>query len=104
MGFLKRLVMGRWIARWLLRGSPLAVTLKLGGVALWGVWRWRRDERRRRLEQQKREIDADYEVVPPGRLETGPARNPGEREGYGPDDASRAHRESIRSDPREETS
>jgi hypothetical protein len=103
VGLLKRLVMGRWLARWLLRGSPLSVGLKLGGVALWGVWRWRRDERRRRQEQREKEIDADYEVVPPGRLETGPPRNPGERPGYGRGNASRKHRESIRSDPREET-
>jgi hypothetical protein len=96
--------MGRWLARWLLRGSPTSVALKLGGVALWGVWRWRRDERRRRQERQQKEIDADYEVVPPGRLETGPSRNQVGTEGYGRDDASRSHRESIRSDPREETS
>jgi hypothetical protein len=104
VGLLKRLVMGRWLTRWLLRGSPLSVGLKLGGVALWGVWRWRRDERRRRLEQRRKEIDAEYEVVPPGRLETGPSRNPAETPGYGPDTASRTHRESIRSDPQEETS
>ena len=103
MGLLKRLVMGRWLARWLMRGSPLSVALKLGGVALWGVWRWRRDERRRRLEQGRKEIDADYEVVPPGRIETGPTRNPPATPVYGPDNASRTHRESIRSDPREET-
>ena len=34
----------------------------------------------------------------------GPARNPAEQEGYRPDNASRAHRESIRSDLEEETS
>lgn len=103
MGLLKKLVMGRWAARWLLRGSPLSVALKLGGVALWGAWRWRRDERRRRQEQREKEIDADYEVVPPGHLETGPSRNPAETRGYGLDNASRTPRESIRSDPREET-
>lgn len=104
MAWLKRLVLGRWLARWLLRGSPASVALKMGGVALWGVWRWRRDERRRRLEERRKEIDADYEVVPPAGLETGSSRNRGEPLGYGPDNASRTHRESIRSDPDEETS
>lgn len=103
MGVLRRLVMGRWLARWLLRGSPLAVALKLGGVALWGVWRWRREERRQRLMRRRREIDADYEIVPPGRLETGPTRNPAGTPGYGADEPSREPRESIRTDPREET-
>ena len=104
MGWLRNVVMGRWLARWLLRGSPLAVALKLGGVALWGVWRWRRDERRRKLAEREREIDADYEIVPHDRLDTGPSRNPVDAPGYGRDDTSRTYRESIRSDPREETS
>ena len=102
MGALKKLVLGRWLARWLLRGSPLSVALKMGVLALWGVWRWRRDERRRRSERRQREIDADYEVVPPDRLEAGPARNRTETSGYGPDETSRGARESIRIDPREE--
>src|SRR5688500_685473 len=67
MGGLRNVVVGRWLVRWLLRGSPVAVVLKLAGVALWGAWRWRR-ERRAEEARRPKELRADYEVVPPGRL------------------------------------
>ena len=67
MGALRNVVVGRWLVRWLLRGSPVAVVLKLAGVALWGAWKWRR-ERRAEEARRPKERPADYEIVPPGRL------------------------------------
>lgn len=105
MGLLKKLFLGRWFARWLLRGGPGAIALKLAGVALWGVWRWRRDERRLERERRRLEIEADYEVVPQDRLDPGrTARNRGEAGGYGVDTTSEAHEKPIPFDPEEETS
>lgn len=105
MGLLKKLFLGRWFARWLLRGGPGSIALKLAGVALWGVWRWRRDEKRLEQEQRRLEIDADYEVVPEGRLDSGTsARNRGDVAGYGADNTSQTDGEPIPFDPQEETS
>lgn len=36
---------------------------KLAGVALWGAWKWRREQRRLERETRAREIEADYEVL-----------------------------------------
>lgn len=105
VGLLKKLFLGRWFARWLLRGGPWSVALKLAGVALWGAWRWRRDEKRLEQERRRLEIDADYEVVPEGRLEPGSnAGNPHPRQGYRPDNTSQSHGEPMSFDRREETS
>jgi hypothetical protein len=86
VGLLKRLFLGRWFARWLLRGGPLSIALKLGAVALWGVWQWRREEKRLDRKRRSREIDADYEVVPEGRIEPPePTGTPDGPPGYRPD-------------------
>lgn len=105
MGLLKKLFLGRWFARWLLRGGPGAIALKMAGVALWGIWRWRRDEKRLARERRQLEIDADYEVVPEGRLDSGrTTRNRGDVRGYGRDNTSEANEEPIPFDTQEETS
>ncbi|MGH7549509.1 MAG: hypothetical protein ACREK3_02015 [Gemmatimonadota bacterium] len=105
MGLLKRLFLGRWLVRWLFRGGPWSIALKLAGAALWGAWRLRREGKRTERERRKLEIDADYEVVPEGRLEPGSgARNPGAARGYGPHNTSPSNEERIHFDPREETS
>ncbi|MGH2804878.1 MAG: hypothetical protein ACRDL4_17830, partial [Thermoleophilaceae bacterium] len=84
VGLLKRLFLGRWLVRWLFRGGPWSIALKLAGAALWGAWRLRREGKRTERERRKLEIDADYEVVPEGRLEPGSgARNTGAARGYG---------------------
>ena len=74
MGILRKLVLGRWFARWLLRGSPWTIAAKLVGVAAVGAWRWRREHKRAAREQRAREIDASYEVL--GREEIGPGSRP----------------------------
>ncbi len=106
MGLLKRLFLGRWFVRWLFRGGPWSIALKLAGAALWGAWRLRREGKRTERERRKLEIDADYEVVPERRVEPGSsARNPGGTPGYGPDNMSPPNeRKGIHFDPREETS
>lgn len=71
MGVLKKLVLGRWLLRWLFRGAPGTVAAKLAGVALFGAWKWRRERRREEAERRAREIPADYDVLedrPSGRL------------------------------------
>lgn len=68
MGFVRKLILGRWFTRWLLRGGPWAVAAKLVGVGLWGVWKWRREQRRLEGEARAREIPAEYEVLPTDRL------------------------------------
>lgn len=65
-------VLGRWAVRWLLRGGPAAVAAKLAGVALLGIWRWRREVRSVEAARRAREIPADYEVLPPDALSAGP--------------------------------
>lgn len=104
MGLLGRLFLGRWFARWLLRGGPWSIALKLGGVALWGIWRWRREEKALKRQRRRLEIDADYEVVPQGELAEGGSRNPPSAPGYGGDNTTQANGGSIPFDLREETS
>lgn len=87
MGLLRTWVLGRWFARWLLRGSPGTVVAKLAAVALWGVWKWRREKRRVETARRELEIPADYEVVGRDRLAAGEP-GPSER-GTGP--TSREH-------------
>lgn len=63
MSVLGRLFFGRWFLRWMMRGSPWAVAAKMFGVGLWGVWTWRREQRRLQRAVDAREIPADYEVI-----------------------------------------
>jgi hypothetical protein len=67
MGFLRRVVLGRWLARWLMRGSPLAVAAKLLAVGALGAWKYRRD-RQGTAGRDPRQIDADYEILGPERI------------------------------------
>lgn len=62
MGLIRKLILGRWGAKWLLRGGPWAVAAKLGLVALYGAWRWRR-EHGGDSGGKAMEIEADYEVL-----------------------------------------
>lgn len=66
MGLMTRAVVGRWLARWLMRGSPLAVAAKLAAVGALGAWKYHRDHRK--AERDPRGIDADYEVLGPDRI------------------------------------
>jgi hypothetical protein len=59
-----RLIFGRWFARWLLRGGPWAIAGKLAAVGIWGAFKWRRETRRLAREVERREIEAEYEVLP----------------------------------------
>lgn len=68
MSILKKLVLGRWAMRWLMRGSPAAVAAKLAAVGLVGAWKWRRERKRELAAAAAREIPAEYEVVGPDRL------------------------------------
>lgn len=72
MGFLRRLVLGRWFTRWLLRGGPWSIAAKLAAVALYGAWKWRRERKRVGTSRPAGEIEASYEVLDPDRLEPGP--------------------------------
>ncbi len=65
MGAVRRMLLGRWFTRWLLRGGPWSVAAKLVAVALFGAWKWRRD-RRRSVPPATREIEASYEVLGEG--------------------------------------
>jgi len=76
MGLLTRAVVGRWLARWLLRGSPLAVAAKLVAVGALGAWKYRRDHRS--ADRDPRRIDADYEVLGPDRIAPRAAGDGGE--------------------------
>lgn len=76
MGFLKKVILGRWFTRWLLRGGPWGVAAKLAGVALWGVWKWRREQREAESEQRAREIPAEYEVMEAERQKLADVRRP----------------------------
>ncbi|HUO99972.1 MAG TPA: hypothetical protein VM737_00370 [Gemmatimonadota bacterium] len=71
MGLIRKVIVGRWFTRWLLRGGPWGVAAKLAGVALWGVWKWRRERREAERAQQAREIPAEYEVLDSNRSEIG---------------------------------
>lgn len=76
MGLIRKLVLGRWAAKWLLRGGPWAVAAKLAGVALYGAWQWRREHEPDA--GRPGEIEADYEVIddaePAARPEPSPRR------------------------------
>jgi hypothetical protein len=67
MGLFTRAVLGRWLARWLMRGSPLAIAAKLAAVGAVGAWRYHRQRKRAGGRDQK-QIDADYEVLGPDRI------------------------------------
>ena len=73
MGFVQKLVLGRWFTRWLLRGGPWAIAAKLAAVAVVGAWRWRREHRRAARAERSREISASYEVLGPEPLGPGTA-------------------------------
>ncbi|MGH7566387.1 MAG: hypothetical protein ACREK2_06120 [Gemmatimonadota bacterium] len=75
MGLLTRAVVWRWLARWLMRGSPLAVVAKLAAVGAIGAWRY---NRKRKAEGRERgRIEAEYEVLGPERIAPA-ARSPQE--------------------------
>ena len=66
MGLLTRAVVWRWLARWLMRGSPFAVVAKLAAVGAIGAWRY---NRKRKAEGRERgRIEAEYEVLGPERI------------------------------------
>ncbi|HYO46526.1 MAG TPA: hypothetical protein VEY33_07545 [Gemmatimonadota bacterium] len=66
MGLLTRAIVWRWLARWLMRGSPWAVVAKLATVGAIGAWRYNR--KRKTEGQDRRRIEAEYEVLGPERI------------------------------------
>ncbi|HUF88715.1 MAG TPA: hypothetical protein VMR66_01905 [Gemmatimonadota bacterium] len=66
MGLWTRVVLGRWLARWLLRGSPLAIAAKIVAVGALGAWKYHRELKR--SGRDTRQIDAEYEVLGPDRI------------------------------------
>ena len=64
MGVLTRAVVWRWLARWLMRGSPAVVVAKLAAVGAIGAWRYHR-KRRKLAGQEPGRIEAEYEVLGP---------------------------------------
>lgn len=73
MGILTRAVVWRWLARWLMRGSPAAVVAKLAAVGAIGAWRYHR-KRKKLAEHDPGRIEADYEVLGPDRIGPGGTR------------------------------
>lgn len=67
MGLLTRAVVGRWLARWLLRGGPVAIAAKLVAVGALGAWKYHR-EQKRSDGRDPHQIDAEYEVLGPERI------------------------------------
>lgn len=67
MGLLTRAVVWRWLARWLMRGSPVVVVAKLAAVGAIGAWRYNR-KRRQVQGRDRRRIEAEYEVLGPERI------------------------------------
>lgn len=67
MRLFTRAVLVRWLARWLLRGSPAAVVAKLAAVGALGAWRYHR-KRKRLATRDPHRIEADYEVLSPDRI------------------------------------
>lgn len=74
MALWTRVVLGRWLARWLLRGGPLAIAAKLVAVGALGAWKYRRELKR--SGRDTGQIDAEYEVLGPDRIAP-VAREPG---------------------------
>ena len=64
MGLLTRAVVWRWLARWLMRGSPLTVVAKLAAVGAIGAWRYKRKQKA----EGRDRIEAEYEVLGPERI------------------------------------
>ena len=62
MGLFTRAVVFRWLARWLMRGSPLTIIAKIAAVGAFSAWRYHRQ--RKRLDQPHR-IHADR-IAPVG--------------------------------------
>lgn len=77
MGILTRAVVWRWLARWLMRGSPAAVVAKLAAVGAIGAWRYHR-KRKKLAEHEPGRIEAEYEVLGPDRIGPGGARSASE--------------------------
>jgi hypothetical protein len=75
MGILTRAVVWRWLARWLMRGSPAAVVAKLAAVGAVGAWRYHR-KRRKLAAHEPGRIEAEYEVLGPDRIAPGPRPTP----------------------------
>jgi hypothetical protein len=70
MGILTRAVVWRWLARWLMRGSPAAVVAKLAAVGAIGAWRYHR-KRKKLAAHEPGRIEAEYEVLGPDRIGPG---------------------------------
>lgn len=88
-GWIKKAILGRWLARWLLRGSPWAVVAKLAAVAAWGAWRWRRRQNAAEQNRRSREIPAEYEVLEPRSPDRIPGRGEPAGRGEGRDEGAR---------------
>jgi hypothetical protein len=73
MGILTRAVVWRWLARWLMRGSPATVVAKLAAVGALGAWRYHRKRKKLAADEPGR-IEAEYEVLGPDRIGSGGAR------------------------------
>ena len=73
MGILTRAVVWRWLARWLMRGSPATVVAKLAAVGAIGAWRYHR-KRKKLAGDEPGRIEAEYEVLGPDRIGSGGAR------------------------------
>ena len=61
MGLFTRAVVLRWLARWLMRGSPMTIVAKIAAVGAFSAWRYHR-QRKRLAESDPKRIDAEYEV------------------------------------------
>ena len=70
MSILTRAVVWRWLARWLMRGSPAAVVAKLAAVGAIGAWRYHR-KRKKLAGHEPGRIEAEYEVLGPDRIGPG---------------------------------
>ena len=86
MGLFTRAVVLRWLARWLMRGSPLTIVAKIAAVGAFSAWRYHR-QKKRLAGNRERRIDAEYEVLGPERI--APVARPqgeplGAPEGTGP--------------------
>ena len=66
MGLFTRAVVLRWLARWLMRGSPMTIVAKIAAVGAFSAWRYHRQRKRSRRDEKR--IDAEYEVLGPERI------------------------------------